>query len=450
MTAGFSNSRLSTITIKWRDRLAALGVGVAALVLLAPDASWANQPRASGREAHESRAERSPSKVAAKPRKSTSAAATQPARPREAPEARLIEIYRLIGAERTRDALVKAEALVADVPNFQLAQLVYADLLSAQTGYLKSFGAVSLASQPGAAERLQQLRDEARQRLLALRERPAAGSVPHQFVELPLSSRHAIAVDASRSRLYLFENSERGLKLIGDYYVSLGKMGMEKNISGDQRTPVGVYFITSRLDARQLTDFYGAGALPLNYPNEYDRRLGRTGSGIWLHGVPSVNYTRSPNSTDGCVVLANPDLDNLLKQVEPRATPVLITNRIEWIKPEQIEPEKRRARNLIEGWRGARESGDLHRAMAFYSAQFANGTQDVDDWRATVTKEVAAMKGRPTQIKDLSVLTWRDKSEIMIVTFGEVLAGQRTGPIKRQYWGKEGGIWKIFFEGVIG
>src|SRR3989338_9263109 len=61
----------------------------------------------------------------------------------------------------------------------------------------------------------------------------------------------------------------------------------------------------------------GVGALPLNYPNEYDKRLGRTGSGIWLHGVPSDSYARSPNSTDGCVVLANPELQTILDQVQP-------------------------------------------------------------------------------------------------------------------------------------
>ena len=50
----------------------------------------------------------------------------------------------------------------------------------------------------------------------------------------------------------------------------------------------------------------------------------------------------------------------------------------------------------------------------------------------------------------MSILLLRDTSEILIVNFGEVLKGQLTGPMKRQYWGKEGGQWKIFFEGVIG
>jgi hypothetical protein len=48
------------------------------------------------------------------------------------------------------------------------------------------------------------------------------------------------------------------------------------------------------------------------------------------------------------------------------------------------------------------------------------------------------------------ILSWFGASEILIATFDEVLKGQLTGPMKRQYWGKEGGQWKTFFEGVIG
>ena len=37
-------------------------------------------------------------------------------------------------------------------------------------------------------------------------------------MELAPRYKHAIAVDASRSRLYLFENTDKGLKLVADYY----------------------------------------------------------------------------------------------------------------------------------------------------------------------------------------------------------------------------------------
>lgn len=421
---------------------------VSAVVFFAPDGSWAFKPRhererATAHVVHTSaRTSRTPSLIQSRPPTAT---------PTRNPEARLLDIYRLIGASNTREALKQARSLVTDVPNFQLAQLVYADLLSAQAAPLRTFGAAPADIASFAApDRLAQLREEAMQRIEALRERPPANTIPSQFIELPSSSAHAIAVDASRSRLYLFTNTAQGLHLLADHYVSLGRLGVDKSAAGDQRTPVGVYFVTSRLSGKQLANFYGTGALPLNYPNEYDRRVGRTGSGIWLHGVPPSNYARSPHSTDGCVVLSNPDLESLLSQVQPRSTPVVIAQHLDWVHPSDMAPERARVRNLLEGWRVARTSGDLNRTLAFYSKQFQPGTSDVTQWRRSLEHEVQTLKGHDTQIKDLSILTWHDKSEIMVVTFGEVLAGQRSGPIRRQYWGQEHGLWKIFYEGVIG
>ncbi len=384
-------------------------------------------------------------------RASTKQAYQLTSRPHDrSPEGRLLEVYRLIGESDIQEALSHAESLVNDVPNFQLAQLVYADLLMAQAGAIQQLGNVPVELSKRAPDRLEQLRSEATRRLQALQERPPVGAIPSQFIDLPASTKHAIAVDASRSRLYLFENGPNGLQLVADHYASIGKFGAEKNVQGDQRTPIGVYYITSRLEGAKLTDFYGVGALPLNYPNEYDRRLGRTGSGIWLHGVPSENYARSPLSTDGCVALANPELKTIMDRVQPRSTPVVISRTLEWVEPQEQEAHRQGLRNLLEGWRVARSSGDINRLMSFYSPQFASGSKDVQQWRQMLEREVASQRGRQLQLKDMAILGWRDRSDVLVVTFGELNEGERTGSVKRQYWGKEGGLWKIFFEGVIG
>ena len=97
----------------------------------------------------------------------------------------------------------------------------------------------------------------------------------------------------------------------------------------------------------------------------------------------------------------------------------------------------------------ARSRGDVNKLIAFYSPQFNSGEMDLAQWAKLLDKESKAAHGRASEIKELSILSWRDTSEILVVTFGEVLQGQLTGPMKRQYWGKEGGQWKIFFEGVI-
>ena len=40
--------------------------------------------------------------------------------------------------------------------------------------------------------------------------------------------------------------------------------------------------------------------------------------------------------------------------------------------------------------------------------------------------------------------------DTMVVTFGEVASGSRTGPVKRQFWARRGKHWQIIYEGVIG
>jgi murein L,D-transpeptidase YafK len=366
-------------------------------------------------------------------------------------EARLIEIYKLIGHAQTRAALKRAEALVKDHPNFGLAQLVYGDLLTAQQRPVRAFGDVpDTAEVRGAGQALAELREESQLRMRALRERPPAGAIPAQFLQLAPSNKHAIAIDTSRARLYLFQNGPDGLKLLADYYISVGKSGTEKAAEGDLRTPLGVYFVTSNLDPKSLKDFYGVGALPINYPNPYDARRGRTGRGIWLHGTPPEQFSRAPKATDGCVVLANPDLARIIRTIEVRTTPVVIAPSLRWVAPAGAAAEKRHFKDVLQAWRSAKASGDINRLLAFYTPDFAVNGKTLAEWTPLMKVELSKMRGRDIELKDLSVLRWTDSADTMVVTFGEVAAGARSGPVKRQYWVRQGLQWKIFFEGVIG
>lgn len=382
-------------------------------------------------------------------RKAPPAVRKAPPRDGEA-EARLIEIYRLVGQAKTREALRKAEILVRDHPNFQLAQLAYGDLLAAQQRPVRAFGDVPDDASRAAAQALAELREESQLRMRALRERPPAGAIPAQFLQLSPRTRHAIAVDASRSRLYLFENGASGTKLIADYYISVGKAGVEKVVEGDARTPLGVYYITSNLDPKTLKDFYGSGALPINYPNPYDARRGKTGYGIWLHGTPPDQFARAPKASDGCVVLANPDLERIIRTVEIRTTPVVIARSLRWVAPAAAQAEKRQFHEVLQAWRDAKASGDLGRLLGFYTSDFAVNGKTLAQWTPLLKVELGRVRGRDIELKDLSVLRWTDSADTMVVTFGEVAAGARSGPVKRQYWVREDGQWRIFYEGVIG
>ena len=367
-----------------------------------------------------------------------------------AAEARLIEVYRLAAQAQNREALTKAESLVRDYPTFHLAQLVYGDLLAARTRPVQTLGDVPPGVAQAAAPALSDLRDESQLRLKALRERPPAGTIPSQFLSLSPRTRHAIAVDTSRARLYLFENTAAGLSLVADYYISVGKLGTEKSVEGDLRTPLGVYFITSNLDRKSLRDFYGAGALPINYPNVLDSKRGKTGGGIWLHGTPPTQFVRAPLATDGCIALANPDLDRIIRTVEIRTTPVVISSQLQWVTPNMARAEGKPFEDVLQAWRQAKSSGNMNRLLDFYTPDFTSFGKTLDEWSPSLRGEVSKLGGRPIQLKDLSYLRWKDAADTMVVTFGEVVEGTQSGQTKRQYWVRQGDRWKIFFEGVIG
>lgn len=364
-------------------------------------------------------------------------------------EARLIDIYKLIGKGESREALAKAERLATDLPHFQLAQLVYGDLLASRVRPLHQMGDVPGPMAKAADTTLKELREESQRRVRALRERPPAGSIPAQFAQLSSSSQHAIAVDASRSRLYLFKNSSAGLELIADYYISVGKAGTSKKAEGDQRTPLGVYYITSNLNPKSLKDFYGSGALPINYPNVLDTRRGKTGGGIWLHGTPPNQFSRPPLATDGCVVLANPDLENIIRTVAIRSTPVLIAPQLRWVSPSAALAEGRGFEETLLAWRNAKTAGDVEQVLRFYTPDFSSNGKNLVQWTPTLKSEMQKMQGRTLQLKDVSYLRWTDSADTMVATFGEVPEGLRSGTTKRQYWIHQEGRWKIFYEGTL-
>jgi murein L,D-transpeptidase YafK len=373
----------------------------------------------------------------------------QPADESGAAEAGLLEVYALMARGQSRNALEKVSKIVQEHPNFQLAQLVYGDVLAARIRPVNTLGDVPTEIAQAGAGALVELRDESQKRVKASKERPRAGLIPSQFLQLSQKTRYAIAVDASRARLYLFENRPGGLTLVADYYVSVGKAGVSKNAQGDQRTPLGVYFVTSNLDPKSLKDFYGSGALPINYPNILDSKRGKTGGGIWLHGTPPNQFSRAPLATDGCLVMANPDLRHIIRTVEVGNTPVVIAPQLQWVDPGKTKQESQPFEATLEAWANAKVEGNMDRLLSFYAPDFDAYGKTREQWAQNLKAELSKVQGHTLEIKDKSFLRWTDSTDTMVVTFGEVVLGRRTGWTKRQYWNRQGGQWKIFFEGTL-
>lgn len=362
-------------------------------------------------------------------------------------ESMLIEVYKALGANRLREAMAKADALVAAYPTFRLGHLIRGDLLLMQTRHVGTLGPAD-----GPEDKLKDLRDEAMVRLNALRARPDPELVPRAILQLRDDQKQVLVVDAKRSRLYVYEHINGKLKFLTDYYISQGKFGMNKLKSGDQKTPIGVYYITGRVGGPHLPDFYGSGALPINYPNDWDRLKGRSGSGIWLHGTPADNFSRPPLSSDGCVVLANPDLSRLSASVEVGKTPLVIAEAVEFVNKTKSANDRSVALKVVEGWRRDFESLDSNRFLTNYSQQFKTERgEDRQVWMSKQWQPFNSAKNVSVKMRELTLFLYPGRDDMIVGTFTEdlMIDANKISTRKRQYWAKEGAQWKIVSEFIL-
>ncbi len=327
-------------------------------------------------------------------------------------DAELERIYREVSDGRLNRAIDRVNSLIDQYPNFRVAYLIRGDLYTLRSGKpLASVGDVRDAPLNKLAT-LTELREEAIARLRAYRIRPDHNQIPRELVNLRSDQKYAILVDTLRSRLFIYENAAGGApRLITDFYISQGKAGSNKMREGDNKTPLGVYTITDLLPKHKLTDFYGSLALPLDYPNEWDKRQGKTGHGIWLHGIPSNQISRPPKASEGCVVLSNADIDKLQRYVKVGNTPVLITENINFI-----------AKNI---WLSERQ--DILRVLA----------------------SVRTTTGREINPAQAAIMRYPAENDMLVVSIDEKPAksNSKHAPARRQiYWQRDGREWRVVHE----
>jgi murein L,D-transpeptidase YafK len=329
-------------------------------------------------------------------------------------------------------------------PNYRLAHLVKGDILMARAGKPMAFA--SLAAAPASVAPLQ---EEARVRLQRYLDAPRLDDYPAPVLQLAPSQQHVLVVDTARQRLFVYANDLGRPRYVTDFYISLGKSGIDKEREGDQKTPIGIYRITSIKD--KLPDFYGPYAYPIDYPNDWDRMNGRNGHGIWLHGTPSSTYARPPRATDGCVVLTNDDFARLSTFVDVSRTPVVIGNSVQWQQASAWEAQRDHFLAAFGRWKTDWESRDPERYFSHYSSSFHTGSRGFGAWKASKRKSNAGKAWIKVGVNDLSLFAYPGAKDMMMVTFEQDYRSNNlsTRTVKRQYWVKEGPEWRIVHEAVI-
>ncbi|MGB8856163.1 MAG: L,D-transpeptidase family protein [Burkholderiales bacterium] len=361
-------------------------------------------------------------------------------------EGGLVKALLALRNNRVDIALKEIDAILEKKPNFRLGHLIKGDLLMARYRPISTIGNVPDAQPRTIAD----LREEARVRLERyLDAPPAENRTPKYLMQLAPSQKHAVLVDASRSRLYLFSNDNGKPKYLTDYYISIGLNGFDKEREGDQRTPIGVYHVTASLPKKTLSDFYGDAAFPLNYPNDWDKLEGRDGYGIWLHGTPSDTYSRPPRASNGCVVLTNQDLTNLSKFVQIGATPVVITDRVEWMENSDWEDERDSFRKSFNRWKKDWEGLDVDKYLSHYSPNFVSEGKKFNAWASQKRQVINGKTWVKVGVNNMSLFGYPGVKDMIVVNYDQEYGSNNlsTQARKRQYWVKENSDWKIIYEG---
>jgi len=254
---------------------------------------------------------------------------------------------------------------------------------------------------------------------------------------------HALIVDKSQQRLTVWQIQDGEPSIVESYRCSTGENDGDKWVRGDMKTPEGVYFFCSVIDGRSLPAKYGLWAFTTDYPNFVDRRHGKSGDGIWLHGRDKP-LNGKPDS-NGCIALENQDLTKVSRFVRLQGTPLIVVDKVVMAPRSVIMENERRLRDFIESWRDSWASRNLDTYMAHYSTNFQSVWLDFKAWKEK--KRKLNQRYKTIQVKLGNVYLYRQNGLVTAI-FTQLYRSdsfQSTG-VKILYITESGGNYGVYAE----
>lgn len=179
------------------------------------------------------------------------------------------------------------------------------------------------------------------------------------------SYTNILTCNKSKSDLLVYaKDANNSYQLRKDYNAFTGKMKGDKKTEGDLKTPVGVYELVRKIS--NVDEFYGPLAFVTSYPNIYDKYKGKTGRGIWIHGLPL--HEKRDTFTKGCIAIGNNHIECLNKNLNIKKTLLIINEECNYKKASKEELATLLAE--LYAWRYAWKYNHLDDYLSFYSPDF--------------------------------------------------------------------------------
>jgi len=257
-----------------------------------------------------------------------------------------------------------------------------------------------------------------------------------------------IIVEKSTQQLFIYSNYSS--KPLNKFRVTTGKKNGQKHFEGDLKTPEGIYYFRRTLSGNELpkTDDYGEKAFTLNYPNPIDRLEERGGSGIWLHGAFDSDKVKTPNSSRGCIVMNNDDLNKVSKYVFLNDTPVFVYETIPYNSVEEIKTKRSEFLNYLKNWKKAWENKNIDEYINSYSMHFTNNNMNINEFKRYKKRLNKLYKFIRVRLSNIAIYYYNN---YYFASFNQLYISDKNHfySKKIQYWDTSEGRPRIAFETSI-
>jgi murein L,D-transpeptidase YafK len=236
--------------------------------------------------------------------------------------------------------------------------------------------------------------------------------------------------------------------------ILLGKYEGTKMLRGDERTPEGVYYVTSYQSEAQMIRWwgkevaarYGTGAFPISYPNPIDKILKKTGDGIWIHGLEPE---RHKPVTEGCVGLQNEDL-NSIKQYLPIGTPVVIIDNALFMNADEYKEQRQKHLDGLNTFIQAWNHGDYDVFASYVHPKYSSyAGRTAKDYLARKKTLMERFPQKTINISNVNV--YRQNDHTLVYDFDQLYCAENLVSFgnKRIYLMNEDGKNKVVSEEIF-
>jgi len=247
-----------------------------------------------------------------------------------------------------------------------------------------------------------------------------------------------------KARLQTFPEADEPKVVLGDFRIAIGKKKGDKQVEGDNKTPEGIYLTRKSIDGKTLPKKYGPLAIPINFPNDIDILEGKTGHGIWLHGVEKASRIDEANVTEGCVAFYNEDIAALSDWLQPNRAVVVIAKDESKVN---VDADRQAVLQATANWLQAWQKRSLKPYINAYHSDFKHRSGGLDAFRRYKQAVFRSYKKMTVKMSQIRVVT---HPKYAISLMNQSFNGDNryvSNGRKILYWQKEkDGQWRIVRE----